>query len=148
MTLSTQQPLDEHAPSMQLPHTTAYDPTRAERALWKAVITQALMDAASNSHKRELQQRKQEARVWLRGNSADFLTVCENAGLDPAYVREQAASALARNCQWRQSSTLTRSRYASTPAPATPPLPPSLYPPRYPTHRIPAPLSTQEHGDV
>ena len=27
-------------------------------------------------------------------------------------------------------------------------LPPSLYPPRYPKHRIPAPLTTQEHGDV
>ena len=72
-----------------------------EPGLWKAVITQALMDAASQSKKAEAKRSKREALEWLSGSSSDFETVCDHAGLDPAYVRKQIAGALARNCTWR-----------------------------------------------
>jgi hypothetical protein len=72
-----------------------------EPALWKAVITQALMDAASNSAKSEAKKHRREALEWLLGESSDFESVCDHAGLDPAYVRRRAREALARNCAWR-----------------------------------------------
>lgn len=72
-----------------------------EPSLWRAVITQALMDAASNSAKPEALKWKMDAMIWLAGNSEDFVTVCEHAGLDAGYVRENAARAIARGCVWR-----------------------------------------------
>jgi hypothetical protein len=74
---------------------------RGERALWRAVITQALMDASSHSQKMELKYEKSQALCWLTGNSEDFRSVCENAGFDPLYIRQQAVEALERDCQWR-----------------------------------------------
>lgn len=78
-----------------------YDPVRGEVAMWQAVLTQALMDAASGSSKPEAQQEKAEALRWLKGDSLDFMTVCLNAGFDPAYARRMIRRALARNCRWR-----------------------------------------------
>lgn len=72
-----------------------------EPGLWKAVITQALMDAATKSHKSEAQKSRREALEWLLGTSSDFEVVCDNAGLDPGYVRGKAAEAVLRNCAWR-----------------------------------------------
>lgn len=74
---------------------------RGEQALWRAVITQALMDASSQSKKMELQYEKSQAHCWLTGFSEDFRTVCDYADYDPHYVRENAVVALERNCQWR-----------------------------------------------
>lgn len=74
---------------------------RGERALWRAVIAQALMDAACGSKKPELMQHKQEALVWLRGTSRDFATVAHHAGFEPEYLRKLVSDALAANCQWR-----------------------------------------------
>ncbi len=73
-----------------------------ERALWKAVITQALMDASSQSKKMELRYEKSQALCWLTGNNEDFRAVCENAGLNPCYIREQSLEALKRDCRWRK----------------------------------------------
>lgn len=72
-----------------------------EPSLWKAVITQALMDAASNSNKSEAGKAKRDALTWLLSDSPDFEYVCDNAGLDPDYVRSKAREALARQCRWR-----------------------------------------------
>ena len=72
-----------------------------EPSLWKAVITQALMDAASRSAKSEAARHKREALAWLLDKSSDFETVCDNAGLDPDYVRCRVREALARDCRWR-----------------------------------------------
>lgn len=78
-----------------------YNATRGEQALWQAVITQALMDAANQSTKEEAKHAKREALAWLRGTSADFYAVCDYAGLNPDHVRSRAKQALERNCQWR-----------------------------------------------
>lgn len=80
-----------------------YNPVQHEQAMWRAVIVQSLMDAASTSKKPELLVWKREAEVWLRGNTSDFYTVCYYAGLEPDFVREMAATALKNGCVWRAS---------------------------------------------
>ena len=79
----------------------AFNPVRGEQALWQAVITQALMDAASGSSKAEAQQDKMQAIRWLMGGSDDFISVCHHAGMDPEFVQQKVREALARNCRWR-----------------------------------------------
>jgi len=74
-----------------------------EKALWRAVITQALMDAGSLSSKREMKYHKAQAISWLSGTSPDFKQVCEMADMDYEYVREKAKQAIARGCSWRNS---------------------------------------------
>lgn len=74
---------------------------RGEQALWTAVITQALMDAASQSAKRDARKDKTRARDWLATPTDDFQDVCDLAGLDPSYVSTRAERAIASGCQWR-----------------------------------------------
>ncbi|MDZ5761403.1 hypothetical protein [Lyticum sinuosum] len=71
------------------------------RALWRSVITQALMDAASNSHKKSEKINKIYALKWLKGNNTEFISVCQMADLDPKYVKIKVESALSRGCKWR-----------------------------------------------
>ena len=72
-----------------------------EPSLWRAVITQALMDAASQSRKPEAKRLRNDAMKWLLTNSADFVEVCDHAGLDPDYVRSRTILALTRGFEWR-----------------------------------------------
>ena len=72
-----------------------------EPGLWRAVITQALMDAATQSSKSQARRARYDALHWLLSNDSDFETVCDNAGMDPDYVRCKARQALARGCTWR-----------------------------------------------
>ena len=106
-----------------------HDPVRGEKAMWKAVITQALMDALSRSGKAEDQYQKHEALRWLNSNSKDFKTVCFLAGEEPDYIRARIKKALASPRPWRaQAGTglryeerrAYRSRIKATP-PAQPP---------------------------
>lgn len=76
-------------------------PVRGEMAMWRAVITQALTDAATDSRKAEAQFHKNEALHWLTGRSEDFSTVCHYAGFEPGYIRRMVKNALARQCKWR-----------------------------------------------
>jgi hypothetical protein len=81
--------------------TNDFDPVRGEKALWQAVITQALMDARCESKKSEARQQKQQAIRWLLKRSEDFFWVCNLANLDPHYVLKKNREALSRNCKWR-----------------------------------------------
>ena len=72
-----------------------------EQGIWRAVITQALMDAASQSQKSEARRTRSDALNWLLSNTSDFEAVCDNAGFDPDYIRRRAKEALARGCEWR-----------------------------------------------
>lgn len=74
------------------------------RAMWRSVITQALMDAASNSNKKSEKSNKIKALRWLQGDNEDFLMVCHLADMDPNHVRVQAKAALARGCKWRNDN--------------------------------------------
>ena len=113
---------------------------RGETSLWKAVITQALMDAGSNSAKQEAQHERAKAIRWLLGNSDDFNTVCLNANLDPVCVREKARLAIGRGCTWRNTelpmpAREVKSRFAPVrfkpyrPHPSLPHLPAAKSPP-------------------
>jgi hypothetical protein len=72
-----------------------------EPGLWRAVITQALVDAASQSRKSDARRTRDDALRWLLSDSRDFEAVCDNAGFDPGYIRRRAKEALARGCEWR-----------------------------------------------
>lgn len=92
-----------------------FNPVSGEMALWKAVITQALMDAGSESKKPEAQHAKTKAIRWLLGFSDDFITVCLNAGKNPERVRDDAKAAIARGCVWRQGMAEKRQRDCAMP---------------------------------
>lgn len=72
-----------------------------EPGLWRAVITQALMDAASRSRKSDARRSRSDALHWLLSDTRDFEAVCDHAGLDPDYVRTRARQAISRGCEWR-----------------------------------------------
>lgn len=100
-----------------------------EPGLWRAVITQALMDAATASSKPEARKVRADAIQWLLSPSDDFDAVCDNAGLDPDYVRSRAVMALQRGCSWRLpvgQGWRTRARAAAQQAQATPHREPAL----------------------
>ncbi len=88
---------NRYDPSLAEPH----NPVESEEGIWRSVIVQALMDASSNSRKKENLQWKEEALIWLRGTSRDFLIVCQYAGFEPEFVRDMAKRALERECLWR-----------------------------------------------
>lgn len=73
-------------------------------SLWKAVITQALMDAGSNSKKPEFKKEKARAISWPSGDSDDFYQVCVMADMDPEYVKSKAKEAIKGGCKWRKES--------------------------------------------
>ena len=147
-----------HVPKGNIPESfsEAYNPVKGEMALWAAVITQALMDAGSKSAKPEAQHEKAKAIRWLLGNSEDFVTVCQNAGLDPLYVRDKARKAIQRGCVWRRDATEQRKesalqasslpsaavekKYYIPAAPANQPLPLHYRPRRFARPSLPAKL--------
>lgn len=78
-----------------------YNKARNETALWVSVIAQAMMDALKRPQTPETKYYKREAIDWLSKNSPDFIMVCENAGMNPDYVRKMAKRALVANRRWR-----------------------------------------------
>lgn len=78
-----------------------FNHAKGEQALWAAVITQAMMDALSQSRNPEARHHRQAAINWLTGNSKDFVMVCLFAGMDPDYVRKNAKKALIQPVAWR-----------------------------------------------
>lgn len=68
--------------------------SESARAVWRAVLTQALVDARSNMQNTEAKIEKARARSWLLNGGNDFNTVCELAGLNPEYVRRRVRNIL------------------------------------------------------
>lgn len=93
------------------------NPVRGEVALWQAVLTQALMDAASGSTKPESLQEKAAALRWLKTHDDDFITVCLNANMEPEYAMKKIEAALARNCRWRAEPERPRKPHPATRVP-------------------------------
>ena len=89
------------------PHVEEHDPD-PRRALWRAVITQALMDAKSRSMKPEKVQDRKEALEWLYAESAevmeDFEEVCALAGYNAGWVSTKCREARARGYFWRNAA--------------------------------------------
>ena len=82
-------------------------PHSGEQSLWRAVITQALMDASSKSKKMEMKYEKSQALCWITGYGEDFKTVCDFAGYAPDYIRENSIEAIKRDCKWRADPATT-----------------------------------------
>ena len=66
-----------------------------EAAMWRAVVTQAVLDASwkrtgKHENVRDNVVNRDKARAWLLGDSKDFRDVCFMAGYDPDAVRESA----------------------------------------------------------
>lgn len=69
-----------------------------DRALWCAVLRQAVIDATqmpSATAPKRVHAEKRQARAWLTKNSEDFRDVCHLAGMDPEAVREHAVRVIA-----------------------------------------------------
>ena len=79
------------------------DAVFGERAIWIAVITQAMMDAISKSTTIESRYYKFEAIHWLTGNSQNFIMVCLLADFDPDYIRRLAKRAMVSPRAWRMA---------------------------------------------
>jgi hypothetical protein len=84
-----------------------FNSARSEQALWRAVITQAMVDATSQNSRRETLFQKMEAIQWLVGGCDDFLEVCQRAELHPDYVRIRAKKALANPGFWRTEAGMS-----------------------------------------
>jgi hypothetical protein len=72
-------------------------------AMWTSVITQALMDASSNSKKKFAKKEKIQALKWLldKKESKNFMRVCDLAELEYDDVIVKVKRALANGCKWR-----------------------------------------------
>ena len=66
-----------------------------ELKLWRAVLDQALLDFMSGTG-----ERKRQAQVWLRGNSADFKEVCEFAMVRPQVAKSVIYEVCGEDALW------------------------------------------------
>lgn len=82
-----------------------FDPVAGERGVWVAVITQALMDALNRSPAPQAKIWKDQARQWLTEGGAQFVMVCELAGLDPSDIKRRAKKAIVSAKLWRAEPT-------------------------------------------
>lgn len=71
-------------------------------SIWRAVITQALQDMASQSSKNEARLARIAAENWL--HSADFIDVCVMADMSPDYVLYKIEQARIRGFRWRRQA--------------------------------------------
>lgn len=68
-----------------------------EVRLYKAVITQAIIDVSNISNTPSSKKNELEAKNWLFGNSTHFRDVCNKAELLPEKVIEMARDAIEMN---------------------------------------------------
>ncbi len=73
-----------------------------EKSLWRAVITQALMDAASRSQKKSKIAHKMQALQWLLLEDEFFTEVCHYADFEPSVLKVIIEDVLKNGCKWRQ----------------------------------------------
>ena len=67
------------------------------RALWRAVIMQAMIDIENNSSRTEDRMAKAKAISWFLYPSKDFYTVCMLADYDCKYVIQKAKELINQN---------------------------------------------------
>lgn len=60
------------------------------RALWSAVLLQALIDLQSSGKKDETQRAKSEALCWIDEENEDFIEVCGMANIMPEHFIKKA----------------------------------------------------------
>ena len=69
-----------------------------EKRLWRAVLGQAFEDAFGPARYEKTVNDRRDAQVFLTDYSADsFVTVCENAGFDPSFVKNKVEKTIDQN---------------------------------------------------
>lgn len=76
----------------------------AYRAVWRATITQAVIDATSQSNKTADIVERNVVLSWLSLKSSGFLTVCSLADLNPEFVLERVKLAIKHPEKWKKYS--------------------------------------------
>lgn len=69
----------------------------SEVSLYKAIITQAIIDATNISDDKTAKNMEIEAKAWLLGNSDYFKEVCYRAEIEPSFVVKIAKDAIKLN---------------------------------------------------
>ncbi|MDP4708697.1 MAG: hypothetical protein NWS20_01655 [Rickettsiaceae bacterium] len=72
-----------------------------EVRLYKAILTQAIIDASNIVEAKDAKKLKLEAKRWIFGNSKYFQEVCYNAKIEPGFVIRIAKEAIKLNCTKR-----------------------------------------------
>ena len=78
-----------------------------EKALWKAVIMQAILDLTSTPELRDrmradLIKAKNDAEAWVNPGKKDFIKVCGFANLEPSWVMKKVDLAKNNPKDWRR----------------------------------------------
>jgi hypothetical protein len=68
-----------------------------EVSLYKAIITQAIIDATNTSDERAAKDIEVDAKGWLFGNSPYFQEICYRAEIEPSFVVKIAKDAIKLN---------------------------------------------------
>lgn len=68
-----------------------------EVSLYKAIITQAIIDSTNISDTVSARMLEREAKNWLFSNSGYFREICYSAEIDPSFVVKIAKEAIALN---------------------------------------------------
>jgi hypothetical protein len=77
-----------------------------QTGLWRAVITQAVMDTFINSKRTSEILAKKNATEWLNINNPNFIMVCDFAHLNPYWVLKKVRYALENPRLWRRECDL------------------------------------------
>lgn len=75
--------------------------SKGEKALWRAVLLQMVVDAKYAGTKPMDEHNKAVAEHWLERKHKDMAMVCDLAGFDLNYIFEQIEEARDRGFQWR-----------------------------------------------
>jgi hypothetical protein len=78
-----------------------------EVRLYKAILTQAMIDASNVSDSPEAKKYEIEAKTWIFGNSAYFQEVCHNAEINPDFMIQITKEAIKLNSRKRGRSQTT-----------------------------------------
>lgn len=68
-----------------------------EVRLYKAILTQAIIDLSNVADNKEARRLELEAKKWIFGNSHDFQEICHNAEMSPGFVIKIAKDAIKLN---------------------------------------------------
>lgn len=73
---------------------------RLVRALYRAIILQAIQDLGSNSHKSEAKNAKRDAAAWI--GTDDFKEICLRAGWTPEFILDKMNQVRVNGYSWRK----------------------------------------------
>ncbi|MBF8246937.1 MAG: hypothetical protein ISN64_03025 [Rickettsia sp.] len=68
-----------------------------EIMLYRAIILQAIIDATNTSDAKIPKILEKEAKNWIFNSNEDFDIICENANINPEYVRKISSKTIELN---------------------------------------------------